>query len=144
MRSTNGGPFRLYVGSAVDNVARLDCGEPPSLPTCGSIIHGINFGFDSAEILPESHAVLAKLYQGLAANDAAVIEIRGHTSNEGSEEYNLSLSARRAQAVVDDLVARGLGSARISPLGLGEGEPIANNGDEAGRALNRRVEVHCG
>ena len=57
--------------------------------------------------------------------------------------HNLDLSRRRAQAVVDDLVARGLDRKRIRATGKGSAAPIAPNTDEAGRSLNRRVEVQC-
>ena len=144
VRSTNGGPFRLYSGGPVDDVPRLRCVEPPPPRLgCGSVIHGINFGFDSAEILPASGPVLARLYDGLQGDQSAAVDIVGHTSSEGSEEYNRGLSERRAGAVVADLVARGLGADRLNPVGAGEGQPIASNDDEAGRALNRRVEVVC-
>ena len=143
VRSTNGGPFRLYTGPAVDDVPRLDCRqEPPSLG-CGSVIHGINFDFDSAQIRPDSEPVLAELFAGLQADENATIVIEGHTSSEGTDEYNQPLSERRAQAVVDDLVRRGLDASRITALGKGEAEPIAPNDDEHGRSLNRRVEVEC-
>ncbi len=144
VRSTNGGPFRLYTGPAVEDVPRLDCRQSPPPPlTCGSVIHGINFAFDSAAILEDSEPVLADLHEGLAADPAAAIEIRGHTSSEGSDAYNLRLSEQRAQSVVADLVARGLAADRVNAVGVGEAEPIASNNDEAGRALNRRVEVAC-
>ena len=144
VRSTNGAPFRLYTGGSVDDVAGLDCVQPPFPPACGSVIHGIQFDYDSATIRPESDPVLAVLYEGLVADDAASILIRGHTSSEGSDQYNLDLSARRAQSVVDDLIQRGLDPDRLRALGVGEGEPIANNNDEAGRSVNRRVEIECG
>jgi outer membrane protein OmpA-like peptidoglycan-associated protein len=110
---------------------------------CGSVIHGITFGFDSAEIRPDSEPVLAALYDGLRADSSAAIVIEGHTSSEGSDAYNQRLSERRAEAVVADLVARGLPKNRVGATGLGEGRPIAPNTDESGRSLNRRVEVHC-
>ena len=69
--------------------------------------------------------------------------IEGHTSSEGNEQYNQELSARRAQSVVEDLVRRGIDVARITTVGKGELEPIASNNDEAGRSLNRRVDVEC-
>ena len=108
------------------------------------MIHGIRFDYDSAAIRPESDDVLAALFEGLAADDAASILIRGHTSSEGSDQYNLDLSARRAQSVVDDLIERGLDAGRVRAVGVGEGEPIASNNDEAGRSVNRRVEIECG
>jgi len=143
VRSTNGGPFRLYAGPAVDDVPNLDCQRSPPPLACGSVVHGINFEFDSAVIRDGSEPVLAALYAGLVADEASAIEIRGHTSSEGSEAYNLSLSEARAQSVVADLVARGLDPGRITAAGLGESQPMASNSDEAGRALNRRVEVAC-
>ena len=143
VRSTNGGPFRLYTGPPVEDVPTLDCRqEPPSLG-CGSVIHGIQFDYDSAQIRPDSEPVLAELFAGLQADASATIVIEGHTSSEGSDDYNQALSERRAQAVVDDLVRRGLDAGRITALGKGEAEPIAPNADEHGRSLNRRVEVAC-
>jgi outer membrane protein OmpA-like peptidoglycan-associated protein len=59
----------------------------------------------------------------------------------GSDEYNIRLSQRRAQAVVDWLVARGIARERLNAVGKGEREPIASNETAEGRQLNRRVEV---
>jgi outer membrane protein OmpA-like peptidoglycan-associated protein len=113
--------------------AQVDCGQPaPPVLGCGSIIHGIAFGFDSAEIRAESAGVLEELFRGLQADRSATILIEGHTSSEGTEEYNQRLSERRAQALVADLVQRGLGRDRLSVAGIGER-----------RSLNRRVEVKC-
>ncbi len=112
---------------------------------CGSIIHGINFDFNSANLRPESDSILQQLFEGLQADDAASIIVEGHTSTEGSDTYNADLSNRRAQAVVDDLVSRGIDPARISALGKGEAEPfIKPDNDEASRSMNRRVEIDCG
>jgi outer membrane protein OmpA-like peptidoglycan-associated protein len=121
----------------------VDCAQPapPSLG-CGSIVHGIAFDFDSANIRPESAAVLEELFRGLQAASGKIL-IEGHTSSEGTEEYNQRLSERRAQAVVTDLVRRGLAKDRVSAAGIGERRPIASNNDESGRSLNRRVEVQC-
>jgi outer membrane protein OmpA-like peptidoglycan-associated protein len=143
VRSTNGGPFRLYTLAAAAGT-RVDCGEPaPPALGCGSIIHGITFGFDSAEILPASSAILAELFEGLRGDSSTRIAIEGHTSSEGTEDYNDKLSQRRAQAVVADLVRRGLSGQRLTATGIGERRPIATNSDESGRSLNRRVEVKC-
>ncbi len=143
VRSTNGGPFRLYTGPPVDDVARLDCRQQAPALGCGSVIYGIKFDFDSAQIRPDSESVLEELFAGLQADESATIIIEGHTSSEGAEDYNQSLSERRAQAVVDDLVRRGLEASRIRAVGKGEAEPIAPNNDEHGRSLNRRVDVKC-
>jgi OmpA-OmpF porin, OOP family len=63
--------------------------------------------------------------------------IEGHTSSEGTKEYNQRSSERRAQAVAADLVRRGLGKDRLSAAGIGERRPISSNTDENGRSLNR-------
>ena len=64
-----------------------------------------------------------------------------HTDNLGSDEYNLTLSQRRADAIVAGLVARGADPAQLLAVGKGEGEPIADNATRAGREANRRVEI---
>jgi OOP family OmpA-OmpF porin len=144
VRSDNGGPFNYYTVQPAPAGTMFECGQPaPPALGCGSVIHGITFDFDSSVIRPESHTVLAQLYDGLAADARRRIVIEGHTSSEGSDEYNRRLSERRAQAVVSDLVARGLAKDRLAAAGLGESRPIAANTDESGRSLNRRVEVQC-
>jgi outer membrane protein OmpA-like peptidoglycan-associated protein len=144
LRSTNGGPFRLYAADAADPSA-LKC-TVPGAPTlgCGSVIHGISFDFDSATIRPESDPILSMLYEGLRSDPSSAIVIEGHTSSEGSNEYNQGLSERRAASVVADLTRRGIAAGRLRAAGAGESRPIANNADESGRSLNRRVEIRCG
>ncbi len=104
---------------------------------------GLQFAYDSAEIQPASKPLLGALFAGLESEHRASIVIEGHTSSEGSDAYNQSLSERRAQAVVGDLIQRGLPAERVSAVGKGESRPIAGNDSESGRSLNRRVEVHC-
>lgn len=142
--STNGSPFRLYTVNVDPTGAGGACAKPtPPTLGCGAIIHGITFGFDSADIRADSEPVLAALYDGLRTDPSAAIVIEGHTSSEGTEAYNRQLSERRAEAVVANLVKRGLSQSRVSGVGAGESRPIAPNTDESGRALNRRVEVRC-
>jgi len=102
------------------------------------------FDFDSATLRPDAEPILDQLHAALAADPSASIRIEGHTSSEGTEAYNQDLSERRARAVVDELVRRGLEAGRLRSAGLGESRPVAPNDDESGRSLNRRVEVHCG
>jgi outer membrane protein OmpA-like peptidoglycan-associated protein len=142
--STNGAPFRRYGGDPAPEGTVTGCSETADVALgCGSIVYGIQFKFDSAAIRPGSEQVLAELFDGLQAEPGMSIVIEGHTSSEGSDSYNQELSERRAEAVVDALVARGLDPGRIAAVGRGESKPIAANDDEAGRALNRRVEVAC-
>ncbi len=143
VRSTNGAPFKLVdFGTEAAETSRCPSLAPPVVG-CDSTLHGITFARDSAQIQPGSETLLAQLYAGLAADAHAKIRIEGHTSSEGTEAYNAELSERRAQAVVADLIRRGLPGARISAVGRGESSPIASNDDETGRSLNRRVEVRC-
>lgn len=142
LRSTNGAPFRVLASTRAPAGTKTACPRlgPPKLG-CGAVIHGIGFDFDSAKIRSESEPVLARLFAGLDRSKS--IRIEGHTSSEGDDAHNRDLSQRRAQAVVDDLVARGLAKDRLVAVGRGSAAPIADNGDEAGRSLNRRVEIHC-
>jgi len=142
LRSTNGAPFKPYNGAPSTKAASCLAPEPPVLG-CGSIVHGIGFDFDSAQIRPSSDAILQELYAGLAAETDVDIQIIGHSSSEGAADYNRDLSQRRAQSVVAALTGLGLDAGRVSAVGRGEDEPIASNDDEAGRSLNRRVEIHC-
>ena len=68
------------------------------------------------------------------------MEIAAHTDNMGSFEYNMNLSQRRAQSMVDYLVERGIAAERLIGKGYGESRPIASNTTEEGKMLNRRVE----
>lgn len=143
VRSTNGAPFRLYTGDTAPGV-RTECSEQGVEPLgCGSVIHGINFDFDSAIIRPGSDTLLAALATGLQASGALAITVLGHTSSEGSDAYNQNLSLSRAEAVTAAIVGRGISAGRISAEGRGEKQPIADNATEAGRSLNRRVEILC-
>jgi OmpA-OmpF porin, OOP family len=141
--SANGSPFRLYTAPVAAKGVKAGCKPPPVKLGCGSIIHGINFDFDSSVIRPDAEPVLKALFDGLKSDKSATINIEGHTSSEGTPEYNQSLSERRAKSVVADLTKRGIAAGRLSPVGVGEVRPIASNDDESGRSLNRRVEVVC-
>lgn len=144
VRSSNGSPFRLYTVAPAAAGTNVDCGEPaPPALGCGSIIHSLTFAYDSADLRPEASPVLEELFKGLRDSSSTGIVIEGHTSSEGSEEYNDRLSERRAQSVVADLARRGLARSRLTAAGIGERRPIATNNDESGRSLNRRVEVKC-
>jgi len=104
----------------------------------------ILFPYDSAELTPEAMKDLDQLGTALTSNRLApcCFEIEGHTDDRGSDEYNLGLSERRARSVIDYLVRTfGIDGQRLTPVGRGEKKPIADNGSEAGRTRNRRVQV---
>ena len=79
--------------------------------------------------------------KGLSVKD---IDLVGYTDSMGSEAYNQKLSERRAQAVYQYLVSRGINGSIIDVMGRGELDPVASNETEEGRALNRRVDIHVG
>jgi len=104
------------------------------------IIHGINFEFDSAKISKNSESILNRAVATLRENPTIEVRIEGHTDSIGSEGYNLKLSQRRANAVRDYLVSKGIASERLEAAGKGEAFPIVSNKTREGRSQNRRVE----
>jgi outer membrane protein OmpA-like peptidoglycan-associated protein len=105
-------------------------------------IYGIHFDVDSAVIQPRSEPVIAEIAQLLTSTPGLRFQVEGHTDSDGGAAYNLGLSQRRAQAVVDDLVRRyGIARSRLVAKGFGLTQPVASNATAAGKALNRRVEL---
>lgn len=104
------------------------------------ILKNIFFTTNSANIKEESFFELDHLVQLLQLHSQNDVMIIGHTDNVGSDADNEVLSAKRASAVADYLVSKGINRQRISSVGMGEKKPIADNNSEAGRELNRRTE----
>lgn len=104
------------------------------------ILQGINFAFDSAKISDDSEAILEVAVTTLKNNPKMKVKIEGHTDSTGTEEYNLGLSQRRADAVRDYLVTQGIASDRLQTAGKGEAVPLVSNETREGRTQNRRVE----
>ena len=102
---------------------------------------GLLFDFDSDRVKPTAQAILKNLASSLSKYPNSSLLIVGHTDSKGSDDYNMSLSQRRASAAAQYLVSQGVESGRLRTLGLGETEPKAANDTEANMALNRRVEV---
>lgn len=101
------------------------------------------FGQDSDQILAESNDILTEVSEVLQDNtDLLLIRIEGHTDALGDEAYNVDLSQKRAQAVLDFLISQGIDSDRLKAVGFGETRPIDSNRSAEGRAMNRRVEFH--
>ncbi len=106
-----------------------------------SILRNIYFDFDKATFKTQSYTELNKLEAMMSQNQNIVMEIGGHTDAVGTKEYNKYLSLKRAQAVKDYLVKKGINTQRIKTVGHGKSKPLASNDDErGGRELNRRVE----
>lgn len=107
-----------------------------------AVFYGIQFDFDKAEIKPESEPQLAEMAKFLKETPGASAFVVGHTDGQGTLDYNLALSSKRADAVVQALVRRyGIAAGRLVPRGLGPLAPLASNRTEEGRAKNRRVEL---
>jgi len=101
----------------------------------------ILFEFDKANLKPGADRALSELAAFLKEYEDRSLLIEGFTDNIGSHAYNVDLSQRRADAVRSTLTAKGIDGSRIRTHGLGEDYPVATNETEAGRQLNRRVEI---
>lgn len=105
-------------------------------------INRLGFAFDSAELDRSSKAALDRAVEVIKSHSESVnLGVVGHTDSRGSDAYNQKLSERRAAAVVDYLVSKGISRSSLSASGKGESEPVASNDTEDGRAQNRRVEL---
>lgn len=105
-------------------------------------LYGIYFDTDSDNIQDASAPTLQEIARLLADNPELNLVVVGHTDNRGSYDYNMDLSRRRANAVASSLVADyGANSSRLRSAGVGYLAPAASNADEAGKQLNRRVEL---
>jgi len=101
----------------------------------------ITFVTAGHDLNADFHEVLDSVIIVLQEFNKTLIVSAGHTDSRGSNEYNQSLSERRANSVAQYLLAKGVVEARIETVGFGEGTPIADNGSAEGRSLNRRVEL---
>lgn len=109
----------------------------------GSIValRNVFFEKDSDELMKESFHELDKYSQLLQVNKDIKVEIAGHTDADGDVNYNLDLSQRRAQSVVNYLTNQGVKKDRLHPVGYGEKHPVASNQTAEGKKENRRVEL---
>jgi OmpA-OmpF porin, OOP family len=101
---------------------------------------GINFASGSAEITAESASILDTASQSILQLPGVKIEIGGHTDNVGSAASNQSLSDRRANAVLNYIVGKGVPADQLTAVGFGDTQPIVPNDTDEGRAQNRRIE----
>ncbi len=101
----------------------------------------VSFDFNSARIKATFESPLNKIANIMSRYPETQIVVVGHTDNVGSDQYNLDLSLRRANAVADYLIMQGVMTARLGTEGRGEIEPMFSNETMTGRAKNRRVEI---
>lgn len=99
------------------------------------------FDVDSSMLKPGAYDEIARVAKVLVQYPQTTIMIAGYTDSTGTEAYNQQLSERRAQVVKNALAGQGVNPARMTVVGYGESKPVADNSTEAGRQLNRRVEI---
>lgn len=129
----------------------LEVGEMPQEVTAGELMNALekdgrvalylNFDTNKSDLKPEARTVIEKVVALLKENPSLLLSVDGHTDNQGDAQRNKLLSEQRAQAVVKALVQAGVDKKRLSARGFGQEVPLTGNGDEEGRAQNRRVEL---
>ena len=107
----------------------------------GEIRETVVFETGGAALSAEAMATLDKAVALINRYESPVVEVGGHTDDQGDDAANLSLSAARAQSVALYLAEAGVDPGRVSAVGYGETEPIADNSSADGRLQNRRVEL---
>ncbi|WP_395804974.1 OmpA family protein [Daejeonella sp.] len=143
-----GGTAGAYIGRKMDKQAEEIKNTIPNAEVIregeGIIVKfesGILFDVDQYALKTNARTNIENLSTSLKNNLETNILIVGHTDATGSENYNLRLSERRAASVRSYIISQGISPIRLSTEGRGESEAIASNETEAGRALNRRVEI---
>jgi outer membrane protein OmpA-like peptidoglycan-associated protein len=101
----------------------------------------VTFATNSADLNPAFFDVLKSVGKVLKEFEQTIVEVAGHTDSTGADAYNQGLSERRAGTVSQYLQSRGIIAQRMITVGMGESMPVANNGTESGRQVNRRVEI---
>ena len=110
----------------------------PAVTTSESPLKDIFFNFDDATILADQKQALGRDFAWLKANPEAKVTIAGNCDERGTEEYNLALGERRADAVKNYLVAEGIAADRISTISYGKDRPFVLGHDENAWKMNRR------
>jgi outer membrane protein OmpA-like peptidoglycan-associated protein len=101
----------------------------------------VTFATNSSDLSPAFFDVLTSVSKVLAEYNQTIVEVAGHTDSSGSDNYNQSLSERRAGSVAQYLETQGIIDERLISIGLGESMPVADNSNSNGKQLNRRVEI---
>ena len=104
-------------------------------------LNNLHFASGQATILKSSYKELAELVEYLQLKPSVRIQIAGHTDSDGDDSLNMELSQKRANAVRDYLIKKGIKASRLYAKGYGETKPIADNSTSKGKAQNRRTEI---
>jgi OOP family OmpA-OmpF porin len=114
---------------------------PAPKPKRKIVLHDVNFDFDKSAIRPDARAILDGDISILQKHPGVHVLCIGHTDSKGTVPYNQRLSMRRAVAVRNYLVSKGIPATATTVEGRGESQPVATNATDEGRAENRRVEL---
>ena len=104
------------------------------------VLEGVTFASGKSDITPESAVILEKAYQTLKTYEDIIVEIRGYTDNVGRRSFNIKLSQKRADAVRNWLINKGIDGSRIRSIGYGPDNPIVPNDTPENKRKNRRIE----
>ncbi|MBT3258316.1 MAG: OmpA family protein [Deltaproteobacteria bacterium] len=105
------------------------------------VLGDVLFDFDKSNIKPQYYRFLDDAAKVFEMNPSIKVEVQGNTDNIGTAKYNMGLSLRRANAVMQYLINKGVAQSRLNARGFGFSRPVATNDTDEGRALNRRVEL---
>lgn len=123
---------------AAPSLEALQRGEKPTTPV-SSQLQEVYFDFDRYNLRPDARETLRSNADWLRARPSARVEIEGHADERGTNEYNLALGAKRAQAAKDYLVSLGVPSGRLSTISYGEEVPVCREKTEECWQRNRRA-----
>ena len=126
---------------AMDALAKTLAVKSEARGTVITLAGGLVFATGRSAILPGAQSQLNQVADALKSQAEHHFSVEGHTDNQGSDRINDDLSLRRANAVREYLVVRGVASAAITAIGFGSSRPIGDNKTAEGRAMNRRVEI---
>ena len=141
-----GGGVGLYMDNQESKLRERLEGSGVSVTRNGDSIilnmpSNITFATDQDSIRPNFYETLNSVAIVLREFNQTLVDVKGHTDSDGSDDYNLDLSQRRAESVAQYLTSQGLNPERFEVRGLGERDPIATNASAGGKAQNRRVEI---
>lgn len=141
MDITTGSAMSGFVADVL--LKKVETGALPEMSKAGTwVFKDIKFELDKAVLMKSSYPRLHEIVQILRSHpEIKKVEIQGHTDSTASDAYNLDLSRRRAETVMNYLHSQGIAAARMTAKGYGEARPIDSNETEQGRSNNRRVEL---
>ena len=134
--ATAAGSQQSASSSASSSTTATQMSDAEKLAQVGNTVY---FGFDSSELAGEAQATLDRQAAFLNVNPTMVVIIEGHADERGTREYNLALGDRRAVAVRDYLLAKGLNAARVRTVSYGKERPAVSGSNEEAWAKNRRA-----